>query len=140
MHISKITVGRLYNLGNYEHIRYELTAEIPDGESAATALIGIENILNALNPKRPFGCPTFDDIRRQDASLRLVEAESDHNFEHRYGSEKSQYLANERAKLAENMKRQQEWDDKQKRARFLLQDLAGAANYKDAKLEWDDES
>jgi hypothetical protein len=41
MNITKITIGRLYNLGSYEHVRYELTAEVPQGESPATAIIGM---------------------------------------------------------------------------------------------------
>ena len=53
MNITKITIGRLYNLGSYEHIRYELTCEIPSGESPATALIGLEKLIGALNPKLP---------------------------------------------------------------------------------------
>ena len=32
MKITKITVGRLHNLGNYEHVRYELTVEVPEGQ------------------------------------------------------------------------------------------------------------
>ena len=51
MQITKITIGRLYNLGSYEHVRYELTAEVPAGESAATAIIGMEKLMSALSPK-----------------------------------------------------------------------------------------
>src|SRR3954466_9951002 len=51
MRISRITIGRLYNLGSYEHVRYELTVEVPGGESAATAVIGMEKLLAALSPK-----------------------------------------------------------------------------------------
>ena len=42
MNITKITIGRLYNLGNYEHVRHDLTVEVKDGESAATAITGME--------------------------------------------------------------------------------------------------
>lgn len=28
MNVTKITIGRLFNLGSYEHVRYELTVEI----------------------------------------------------------------------------------------------------------------
>jgi hypothetical protein len=29
--VVRVGIGRLYNLGNYEHIRYDLTIEIPEG-------------------------------------------------------------------------------------------------------------
>ena len=56
--VSKITIGRLYNLGNYEHVRYELAVDVPDGASAAAVFASTVRLLRAVNPKPP--CSKFD--------------------------------------------------------------------------------
>lgn len=52
--ISRMTVGRLHNLGNYEHIRYEISVELPEGVNPAKTLAEVETILNNLEPKQPW--------------------------------------------------------------------------------------
>ena len=44
--ISRIGIGRLHNLGNYEHVRYEVTVELPPGTSPArpAALIAMQTV------------------------------------------------------------------------------------------------
>jgi hypothetical protein len=48
--VTKITVARLYSLGNYEHVRYEISAEVADGESAAEAMKSLMAITQRLKP------------------------------------------------------------------------------------------
>ena len=45
--VSKITVGRLHNLGNYEHVRYEVTVELPPGTAPASVVRDLEDTLRA---------------------------------------------------------------------------------------------
>jgi hypothetical protein len=52
--VSRLTIGRLFNTGNYEHVRYELTIEIQDGVSVRAVLKAAELALDGLNPKEPF--------------------------------------------------------------------------------------
>jgi hypothetical protein len=46
--VSRVTIGRLHNLGNYEHIRYEVTVELPPGTAPASVVRELEDTLNAL--------------------------------------------------------------------------------------------
>lgn len=87
MNITKITIGRLYNIGNYEHVRYELTSEIPPGESPATCIIGIEKILAALSPKT--STRSRDELKRdrhQIDEMRRRLGEGEDKFRSYYGS------------------------------------------------------
>lgn len=140
MYITKITIGRLYNLGSYEHVRYELTAEIPAGQSPATAIIGMENILGALNPKRPHGVPSESDIRNLESSLAATREATDEQVRRSYGKSKYGRILSLHHSIAEGKSALARWNERQVKARLLLEDLGGAANYKDAKEDWDDDS
>lgn len=48
--ISRITAARLYNTGNYEHVRFELTVEVEPGSDPAEAFTSVCEILNGLKP------------------------------------------------------------------------------------------
>lgn len=143
MNITKITIGRLYNLGSYEHIRYELTAEVPAGESPATAMIGLERIINALSPKLPGNCVSQDDEARKRREIAAMKELSDENFDSRYlytgKVTRTEYMVRTEADLAEGVTRRQQWEARGKAARKLLDDLGGAANWRDAKLDWEDD-
>lgn len=53
--ITNITVARLYNLGNYEHVRFEICAEVPKGGSPKQTLLDISGIAQRLKPiKKPY--------------------------------------------------------------------------------------
>lgn len=141
MRISKITIGRLYNLGSYEHVRYELTAEIPEGESAGTALIGMEKLLAALSPKT--ATHSRDELVRERrhleemaTRLKLPEDEFRRHYGHFEGSPE-QYYTRCVACYNDNLGRREAWERRSERARKLLEDLGGAANFKDAKLDWE---
>lgn len=51
--ITSVTVARLHNLGNYEHIRYECTVELPEGTSPASVLGELEQLMDELTPRPP---------------------------------------------------------------------------------------
>jgi len=48
--ISRISVGRLYNLGRYEHVRYEITLEVPEGGRAGDDLLKVLTLIHDLKP------------------------------------------------------------------------------------------
>jgi putative NADH-flavin reductase len=144
MNITKITIGRLFNLGSYEHARYELSVEVPPGESAATALTGLERIIEALNPRRPCNVPSEEETKHAANRIGAMRAMSPEDFERQYlgyGSKATQasYIASSEQDLADGIKRREEWQARAKRARELLDDLGGAAVWKDAKQDWDTE-
>lgn len=139
--ISKITIGRLFNLGSYEHVRYELTAEIDPGESAEVAVVAIERILSALNPKMPGSVISEEEIRRKEAELARMIAMPDDEFDryHRgYVGTRQEYLDRIAEGIGENKVKRAAWLARSKKARQMLNDLGGAAEWKDAKLDWDD--
>ena len=144
MHLSKITIGRLYNLGSYEHVRYELTVEVPQGESPMTAMIGLEKLMSALNPKRPSGVPAREETERATSTIAAMKQMSDEDFKshYNYGSAKgSREEITERYEkdLADGIAKLEAWEARSRKARKLLEDLGGAANWKDAKLDWEDD-
>lgn len=53
MHVSKITIGRLFNLGNYEHVRYEIAADLQPGENPREAVEKLNSAINAIGEKCP---------------------------------------------------------------------------------------
>lgn len=53
--ITSVSISRLYSLGNYEHIKFELSAEVPKGVSASKTLFELGSIVGRLAPlKRPY--------------------------------------------------------------------------------------
>ena len=140
-HITRLTVARLYNLGSYEHVRYELSVEVPDGQSASKALLGTERLLAALNPKSPYPSETeiAHDKRRVERMKELLgkgEEEFRRENTHFVGTPE-EYIARCEESVSEAVNRRQEWKSRQQRARQLFDDLGGAAKWHDAKLEWD---
>ena len=143
MKTTKITIARLYNLGSYEHARYEITAEISEGESASKALIGLEKILSALNPKPPGSVPSEDETKREIRRLEEMRALDDDTFERCHGGYKgtrAEYIERISKSIAEGTARREAWQAKAEKARDLLDDLGGAAEWKDAKLDWEDDA
>jgi hypothetical protein len=141
MNITKITIGRLYNLGSYEHIRYELTCEIPPGESPATAIVGMEKIICGLNPKMSGDCVSEFDEKRKRLEIEDMNALDDEAFKDRYvwneNLSRSEYMKNMLGSLNDGVVKRKKWEARAAKARKLLEDLGGAANWRDAKMEWD---
>lgn len=131
--ISRLTIGRLYNLGNYEHVRYELTVEIGEGKSAALALRNTMRILRAANPKPP--CADYE----YESYLKRIE---DPHAWHKNITDKK-----ERAKAIRTMvkdakeavKKYEAWKARRKAAEALLDSVGCVRIFKDAKLSWQDD-
>jgi hypothetical protein len=140
--ISRITVGRLYNLGSYEHVRYELALEIPEGASASEAIIGVERLLEALNPSKLKSCKSESDLEREKLRLQEDALLSDEEFHRRYGHSytgtRGEYQARMRDGWRESKERREMVAAIAKNARLMFDDLGGAAQWKDAKLDWED--
>lgn len=53
--ITQVSIARLYSLGNYEHVRFELTANVPEGCSAKDTFLGLAAVCGRLRPvKKPY--------------------------------------------------------------------------------------
>lgn len=143
--ITKITIGRLYNLGNYEHVRYDLTAEVAPGESARKALIGLEKIVMALAPEKQACVHTRGELEREinrvaEMRKRLKELGAD-EFRRREGHLEGtplEYIRRCQQTVAENQKRRGDYERRCAKAREYLDAIGGAEKWKDAKLDWQD--
>jgi hypothetical protein len=76
-HVSRFSVARLHNLGNFEHVRYEVTVEVPIGVRASDVLRDVDALLLELNPKRPHGEYALEQARSVIAELNREPAEED---------------------------------------------------------------
>jgi len=120
--ITKITIGRLHNLGSYEHIRYEVTVEIPEGNHAGATIQTVTQLLDDLEPKQPH----LDyDVNR--ARRKLEEPlEEWEEWERSNKPIYEKYVAEHEA-----------WKQKRKAAHEALGNLPVESSYKDAKEDWD---
>lgn len=142
--VSKITIARLFNTGNYEHCRIELTIDVPEGASAAEAYIGAERLINALNPKRPCGVPDRDESERQAAHITLMKGLTDEQFDQQYlgyGSKatRASYTQSKIEEQEQGVARRVAWEKRAREARRLLDDVGAAMKWRDAKLDWQDD-
>lgn len=141
--ISRIGIGRLYNLGSYEHVRYEITVDVADGESASRVLVGLERILSALKPTAAVSSETeIAHEERRLAHMRELLAKGEEAFrqEHTFFvGTPEEYIGRCQDSLIQNIKKREEWKERSRKARELLDDLGGAAEWKDAKQYWDDD-
>jgi len=145
MNITRITIGKLYNLGSYEHVRYDLTVEVKDGESPATAMLGMEKIINALSPKTH--THSRDELKREKMRLEIMGNElvllEENEFRRKHGHFEGsplEYVKRCNESHNENVAERDAWENRSAKARKMLEDLGGAANWKDAKLDWEDDN
>ena len=129
--VSRILVGRVYNLGNYENKRVEIEVSIPPGESATDVLIGLERLLDAFNSK----CPV-DEYSILEAKRR--QSWSDEDWKRYEGDQWEARKQENQNRLVELDTKLANWQAKQAIVRKLLDDLGAAVNYKDHKLDWED--
>lgn len=133
MKASKLTLARLFNCGNYEHVRYEVTVELPPGETAADTCRGLENILAALNPSRPSGVPTqahLDYLKNKVQSAKDLPDGEPGRLELISGCE---------SELLRQQTILDLWNKRREAALAALDDVGGAAHWKDAKADWADD-
>lgn len=140
MKISKITAARLFNTGNYEHVRYELTVDVSESESASDAIVGLERIMEGLRPIR--NVKTDQEIKLLESQiermLTMPAVEWERQYKH-YTGTPTEIIERHRKSLDEEIEKASKAKDVAKRARELLDDIGGASKWTDAKLDWDDE-
>ena len=149
MKVTKITLARLYNLGSYEHVRYELSVDLGAGDSAANAMLGLEHIMSALNPKTS----TSDRPELERKARRINELKTDlaastgeageNEFRRKHGhfeGTPEEYVSRCEQSFLANVAKRTAWEERAQKARKLLDDLGGAVHWKDAKLDWESDA
>jgi len=119
--ITEITIGRLHNLGNYEHVRYEVKAYVAGAEDPGLLISRLEKLLAALKP-----------ITTDYDYERAVKVMSD-----------PELAADETARNIEVYRARIEKHDeaaaRRERALTLFGALGGQSQHTDAKDNWEDD-
>jgi len=142
MKVSKITVGRLFNKGNYEHVRYELTVDVKEGESAAAAITGMERILEAMKPLDKCCIKTAQELERGQREIDKMLATTASQWEREYGhctGTPSEVIERYLKSLREETDKRDKALERARMARKAFDDLGGTETWKDAKLDWEDD-
>lgn len=126
--VSGVSIARLYNLGNFEHIKYEIRAEIPEGADALAVVSKLRQVLRALKPLKAEGytekkarkivdmTPEEREQAVKDGAVSLEDTVAAPILVHRLETRKARRDA----------------------ALLLFNDLAGQNVYTDHKEQWDD--
>lgn len=76
--VTEICIGRLYNLGNFEHIRYEVRVSVPDTSDPNEVLRNLVDAIDSLQPKPPYSDWAIANARKdaadQDVTVARQEA------------------------------------------------------------------
>lgn len=121
--VSKITIARLHNCGNYEHVRYEIAVDVGPSDSAASVLCQVEEILNDLKPGGPVS--EYELRRAKEVLAKPASELTDTDMV-------NMTLYRERIRIAN------EATKKRADAVARLNEFGGSTVYTDAKNEWDD--
>src|SRR5689334_9701038 len=119
--VTRIAIGRLHNLGNYEHIRYDVTVDLQNGENPGLVIARLERLLGALKP-----------ITTDYEYQRAVRVMSDHELakdetEHTIQVYKARIEKHDKAVA------------RRARALELFGELGGTSVHTDAKDKWEDD-
>lgn len=122
--ISRVNVARLHNLGNYEHIRYEVTVDLPEGTSPASVLGELELLMSDLAPRIP-----VDHYELLRARQKLAEPpQPDEPFD-----------ATRREKARETIALYETWRAAREKALDKFNQFGGLTRHVEAKREGSDE-
>lgn len=73
--ITSIKIGRLYNTGNYEHERIEITVEVSPEQSAPDTVEMITSLRNAMRDLHPDNLVNADRLEAAERKLKESEEE-----------------------------------------------------------------
>jgi hypothetical protein len=116
--VKTITLSRLYNSGNYEHFKVELTADVPPGQSAKKVALGLGAVIRALSPKCPVNRSEMDDLQRR---INWT-AKEQQNY---WGEKWQDVLEENKKELAQMQGTLAEWEEKRRIALETMDDLTG---------------
>lgn len=137
--IKTIQIGRVYNLGNYEHVRYEITAEVEPGEDPSQVMTGLEKVIEGLRPVK--GVASVSELNRTRIEVEKMRTMTDAEWERSYGGytgTRAEIIERYHVGYCKEVTARAEALTRAKGARKMLSDLNGAAIWKDAKLDWED--
>lgn len=137
-------MARLYSTGSYEHVRYELTVDVPQGASAKTAFVGMEKLLQQLAPESKHAVHSRLDCERQARrvddmrkDLQKLGPEEFHRRQGHFEGTPEEYIGRCFQSALESATARKNYEAKAAKARELLDQLGGIEEWKDCKLDWE---
>lgn len=121
--ITNLTITRLHNLGNYEHIKYEVSVDL-NGALPGPMITKLEEALSDLQAKSPHS--QWDLNRAKEALAKPANELNEHDICN---------LETYKNRLKEH----EEILEKRNKARHTLNNLGMTSEYTDAKENWDDQ-
>lgn len=140
MRVTNITIGRLANLGNYEHVRYEIAVEVKEGESAAQAIANLESILEAMAMRQPGHILSPASLKHHEALLADLREMPDIDVQTKHGMSKALAIAKAEKSIAKERAQLEAWTAMQESARARFDHLGGTEKFTDHKRDWDDDT
>lgn len=143
MKAVRISIDRLFNLGNFEHIKYSVSMELNADDSATVAMVGLEKIMAALNPKPPSDVKSEAELHRLKIEIDRMKAMTDEDFKHEfmspYSSKGTRPEITDRYEknFIEASLKSERWRIRRTWARAHLDDLGGAVKLTDVKQGWE---
>jgi hypothetical protein len=122
--ITGITIDRLHNLGNYEHVKYSVRVEIAPGDDPGKILTSLEAILDDLRAES--GVSSYE-LRRAHETIGKPESELS-DFEKRMLPDYWEYVKKHDDAMA-----------RRERARAALLKLNYTKEHVDHKEKWEDD-
>jgi len=138
--ITKITVARLFNTGNYEHTRYELTVDIPEGQSVCEAITGVEKILSCIGPLK--GVASEHEIAHATEEVERMKAMDYQDWDRHYRDytgTRTEIITRHEEAVKEKREKRNTAMKKSEMARALFDNIGGASRWTEAKLDWENE-
>ena len=119
--VTRIAIGRLHNLGNYEHIRYDVTVDLTNGENPGLIIHRLEKLLGALKPiKEDWDYKRAKEILSDPEKVKDEPARNVEIYQQRVATHDKAVARRERALV-------------------LFGALGGASQFTDAKDKWEDD-
>lgn len=130
--VTRIGVGRVYNLGNYENCRYELSVDVGDDAKPSRILRNLVHILVVANPKSPVAAWDVESAKK-----RLANPEEWHKNV-TPEKERRRQIKQMVKEAKETVAKYEAWEKARVRALRLLDSIGMNIAHKDAKNDWDD--
>jgi len=132
--IERITIGRLYNLGRYEHVRYELQVAIPEGADAAQVFKNTVTLLRSLNPRPPVTVEAWEEAKEELAQDPAKMCQ--HFVDQDARQERIEEIFREaRAKV----ELYEAWSKRCREAQAAFSNLGGTSVFTDCKETWEEQ-
>lgn len=135
--VSRVTIGRLYSLGNYEHVRYEVSVDLPPGASPASVIGDLDTLMAGMSPKAPHSDyavgRAIHTVSKPEPTLADMQAEGNGNDDDfQFGRSPEDQLRDalrEREQARKVITEQEQWRKTRETALRRFDELGGTARH-----------